>query len=218
MGWKRARSPEKIEERRNSIIKAAEKLFSKNNYEDISLNTIADKAGLAKSNVYRYFTTREEIFLTIYMSLLRPWSDDLLEFYHSLPASETPEKFAEGFLNVTLKHEGVLSLSLVLYVSLEKNSSANQLREFKRLSMEICLRHYEELKRIYPKMSLDDVILLLKLILSSMASFWGSAQPNKALKKILQEKEFQSFATNFSDDMKKAIRVYLRGFLVESSS
>jgi len=218
MSWKRARSPEEIEERRSSIIKAAEKLFRKNNYEDISLNTIADRAGLAKSNVYRYFSTREEIFLTIYMSLVSAWSEDLLQFYRALPISATSEKFADGFVKVTLNHEDMLSLCSVLFVSLEKNSSVDQLREFKRLSIKICSNHYDELKRVYPKMSFDDVVLLLKLIHSGMAAFWGSAQPNKGLKKVLEEEEFQSVAHHFTYDMKKAIQVYVRGILSNSVS
>ena len=62
MGWERARQPEQKAVRRKAILDAARSLFTDSGYDEISLNGIARSAGINKANVYRYFSSREEIF------------------------------------------------------------------------------------------------------------------------------------------------------------
>lgn len=50
------------EEIRANIIKAAKELFLKKGFETASMNMIAKKAGISKSNLYNYFFSKEEIF------------------------------------------------------------------------------------------------------------------------------------------------------------
>jgi len=66
VNWERARRPEQTAARRKEILNAAKALFAELEYEEISLNAIAREAGFSKPNVYRYFSTREEIFLAIF--------------------------------------------------------------------------------------------------------------------------------------------------------
>ena len=55
----------KKEDIRNNILIAAEHLFIKRGYEDTSLKMIAGKCNISKSNIYRYFGSKEEIYETI---------------------------------------------------------------------------------------------------------------------------------------------------------
>ena len=55
----------KKEDIRNSILIAAERLFIKRGYENTSLKMIADICNISKSNIYRYFGSKEEIYETI---------------------------------------------------------------------------------------------------------------------------------------------------------
>ncbi|WP_083776759.1 TetR/AcrR family transcriptional regulator [Acaryochloris marina] len=48
------------------MLEAAQSLFSELAYEEIGLNRIAREVGISKAKIYRYFSTREEIFLVIY--------------------------------------------------------------------------------------------------------------------------------------------------------
>ena len=75
--WKRARSPEQKRQRRAQILAAAAELYGQHGFEGVSLNSIARNAGLAKSNLYRYFSGREEIFLGLV-------ADDYAEYVDAL--------------------------------------------------------------------------------------------------------------------------------------
>ena len=46
----------------NSILEAAQKLFIKRGYEDTSLKQIADKSNISKSNIYRYYRSKKDIY------------------------------------------------------------------------------------------------------------------------------------------------------------
>ena len=61
----RARSDEHKEERLSQIKEATAELFSTCPYSKITLTTIAEKLGWSRANLYKYVTTKEEIFLEI---------------------------------------------------------------------------------------------------------------------------------------------------------
>ena len=49
----------------NKILSVAERLFIKNGYENTSLKMIAERSYISKSNIYRYYRSKEEIYETL---------------------------------------------------------------------------------------------------------------------------------------------------------
>ena len=49
----------------NKILTSAEKLFIKRGYENTSLKLIAEKSYISKSNIYRYYKSKDEIYETL---------------------------------------------------------------------------------------------------------------------------------------------------------
>lgn len=52
--------------RKEEIIESAMKLFASDGYHTTSMQKLADRCGIAKSSLYNYFTSKEEIMLTIF--------------------------------------------------------------------------------------------------------------------------------------------------------
>src|SRR6204780_305586 len=61
MGFQRARSEEQREIRRQAILDTAAAMLDVMPVSEVSLNELSRRAGLAKSNVLRYFESREAI-------------------------------------------------------------------------------------------------------------------------------------------------------------
>ena len=61
----RARSSEQKEERMEEIKRAAERQFSQRTYQSITLSTIAEELSWSRANLYKYVTSKEEIFLEL---------------------------------------------------------------------------------------------------------------------------------------------------------
>ncbi|GAB3158709.1 TetR family transcriptional regulator [Amycolatopsis stemonae] len=73
----RARRPEQKEQRRTAILTAARELALESGVRNVSLGSVATAVGLAKSNVVRYFGTREEIYLELAAGCWRDWADEV---------------------------------------------------------------------------------------------------------------------------------------------
>lgn len=75
--FQRARSEEQREARRRAILDTAAAMLDELPVAEISLNELSRRVGLAKSNVLRYFDSREAILLELLEGLLDDWLADL---------------------------------------------------------------------------------------------------------------------------------------------
>ncbi|MEO3874462.1 TetR family transcriptional regulator [Nonomuraea sp. B12E4] len=71
----RARRPEHKQQRREAILTAARELAVASGVRNVSLGAVAEAVGLAKSNIMRYFGTREEIYLILAGDEWREWGE-----------------------------------------------------------------------------------------------------------------------------------------------
>lgn len=63
--FQRARSEEQREARRQAILDVAARMLTQMPVSELTLNALARHVGLAKSNVLRYFESREAILLEL---------------------------------------------------------------------------------------------------------------------------------------------------------
>ncbi len=63
-----------------NILEAAEQLFAEKGYAGASMAEIAARAGLPKSNVHYYFSTKEALYQEVLLALLALWKQDALCF------------------------------------------------------------------------------------------------------------------------------------------
>ncbi|TYB58896.1 TetR/AcrR family transcriptional regulator [Nonomuraea sp. PA05] len=75
----RARRPEHKQQRREAILAAARELARTSGVRNVSLGAVAEAVGLAKSNIVRYFGTREEIYLELLADEWRQWAEAVAE-------------------------------------------------------------------------------------------------------------------------------------------
>lgn len=75
--FQRARSEEQREIRRQTILDTAAAMLDEMPVGEISLNELSRRVGLAKSNVLRYFESREAILLELLDRAFKRWTDEL---------------------------------------------------------------------------------------------------------------------------------------------
>jgi len=128
--WVRARSDEQIEQRISEIVDATARLFEENRYEDITFAMIAKEANFTRSNLYRYFQAKEDIFLELLKSDIAVWRKDILENF----TNENPSlrEVAKISVELILKHKRMVKLLTILFTMLEPNASLEALTAFKQ--------------------------------------------------------------------------------------
>jgi AcrR family transcriptional regulator len=77
--FQRARNDEQREIRRRAILDTAEAMLDEMPVADVSLNELSRRVGLAKSNVLRYFESREAVLLELLDDFMGRWLADLTE-------------------------------------------------------------------------------------------------------------------------------------------
>jgi AcrR family transcriptional regulator len=77
MAFQRARSEEQREIRRQAILDTAAAMLETMPVSEVTLNELSRRAGLAKSNVLRYFESREAILLELLDRAAKRWLSEL---------------------------------------------------------------------------------------------------------------------------------------------
>ncbi len=212
MDWQRATTDEKKNERKEAIYKAAFDLFKKNGYENVSFNAIASEAGFTKSNMYRYFSSKDDIFFNIFKSLFEDWSADCIQQLQTLEQNAKVEQFAETWVASSMSHPQFLDLTPILFVSLENNSSYEQLLEFKQQSMHLLYQLALEIGKVYPNIQGKNAFKFLTLSFAATANYWAAeSQQNDALTKIYQLEQFKVLKPDFKKSLTASVEIIIRG-------
>src|SRR3954465_15769330 len=95
MTFQRARSAEQRAERRQTILATAATMLTEMPVADPSLNELSPRVGLAKSNVLKYFESREAVLLELSSSELAAWVEDLATALAAVPPAAPLDERAE---------------------------------------------------------------------------------------------------------------------------
>lgn len=127
----RARSDEQKALRLSEIKLAAQRQFAERPYHEITLTTIAEELGWSRANLYKYVSTKEEIFLALDQDECHAYFEALLT---ALPdgAGFTPDVVAEIWAGIANAHRDYFRLGEILSGIIEANVGIDCLVAFKR--------------------------------------------------------------------------------------
>ncbi|EYB67428.1 TetR family transcriptional regulator [Deinococcus phoenicis] len=132
----RARSPEEKGQRRDDILRAAERLWTTTPYAELSMNQVAREAKLAKGTLYLYFDTKEELFLALLTEHLQRWLAQLTALLEER-RPRGPDDVAQVLLRSARDQEPLRRLLILLGTVLERNVrpelALNFRRDFRRM-------------------------------------------------------------------------------------
>jgi AcrR family transcriptional regulator len=131
--FQRARRPEHKDERREAILAAARELAGERPVREISLGDIARRVGLAKSNLLRYFESREDVFLRL---LLREWESWRVALTERLRSVGTTDSLAATIARTIAERPLFCDLISEMSAVLERNVSVAAVQAFKSQSLD----------------------------------------------------------------------------------
>jgi len=216
MTWIRATQPEQKKSREATILAAARKLFAAGDYENAGLNAIAREAGFTKSNVYRYFKTREDIFLRIFEEAAEDWAAGLAASLRKLRVRSSAATVANAWAKESSKHPLFHSLAALVDVSLAKNSSEEELKKFHLRSLKFYQGVLTELARIYPDISMQNIGELTLHFYYMAAGLWTGSRPGKTMQKVLKDPALADMVIHFEPSLKFGISNLIKGIRCKS--
>jgi AcrR family transcriptional regulator len=94
VGQQRARSAEAKAGRRRHILDCAAALCAHSGYDELAVADVAERAGLAKGTIFRYFPTKEDLGRALAELHLARWGDDLERRLGRLTGPPAPDAAA----------------------------------------------------------------------------------------------------------------------------
>lgn len=178
MTFQRARSAEQREERRRAILDAASAMLTEMPVSAVTLNELARRVGLAKSNVLRYFDSREAVLLELLHAAFTEWLDALRA--HT-PSAEDRGEWLAATLATSLRDRPVLCDLLASQAAvLEHNVSAEVAADFKRTALGDVAALAGIARTAVPQLG-DDALALAAAVVMSAGAIWSHTCPSAAM-------------------------------------
>jgi AcrR family transcriptional regulator len=221
--FQRARSQEQREARRQAILHAAAAMLAEMPVADVTLNELSRRAGLAKSNVLRYFESREAVLLEL---LDAAWQDWLVQLDRDLqaavdaaaPAAERSGQLAAALATSLASRPMLCDLISAQAAVLERNVSPQVAAQYKRASIAGITSLGILILGCVPELGEQDAIRLAGVTVMMTGALWPHTQPSAAmLAAYAAEPDLAAMRLDFGATLDEVLQVMTSGLLARSS-
>jgi AcrR family transcriptional regulator len=184
---------------------------------DISLRELSDRVGLAKSNVLRYFDSREAIFLEVLDVTWQSWLDDVDTALRDLavaPGDYARETAVARTVAASLADRRLLcELMSTMGAVLERNISREFARVFKRRAVDNTARLAALVTRELPALDADRSTHFAGAVLVLIAGLWPYANPTEEVAAVTAEMGMPHGADLFTSALSDGLVYQLIGLI-----
>lgn len=210
--FQRARQPHQIDLRNEEILCAALGLFQQKGLENVTLTDIGIAANTAKSNLYRYFQSREHIYLKLLQQLAAGWEKTMTASLQAIEGRSTLNKVAEAITDAFIRSEQYSVLITVINSVLEKKLEPELVVDFRSAFLERRKRFASNLTKVLPNATYEKIFPLTLHIFTHVAGLWPLCHPSLNSKKMLAQPEFAHLNLDFKTEMTKFLQLLLGSY------
>jgi AcrR family transcriptional regulator len=220
--FQRARSDAQREQRRAAVLDAATEMLSRMPVADVTLNELSRRVGLAKSNVLRYFESREAVLLELLDRALREWAGSLPPLVAEVPRRGGPALRADrlaAVLAASLASRPVLCDLLAAQAAvLERNVSTSVAARYKRATLELLDELAAVVTDVVPELAPAAAQRFCAAMLLVTGASWTYSHPSAALVAAYEaEPELAVLRLEHEEVLRELFAVLLRGLLARGA-
>jgi AcrR family transcriptional regulator len=209
--FQRARSEEQVQQRRDDIVKAARHLLETDGSASVTLVAIGKHIGLAKSNIYRYFDSREDILCEIFLQESDALADELCDGYRGIPRRNDLSNCATVFANACASRSMFCVLHTELAGTLDQHISAERLVSLKTEFARLMNRTAQALETAAPDLGENGSIAAVRMFLHQLAGCWPFCHLSDAAQTAVDNSDYSRFSQPFRKTFSQACYVILLG-------
>ena len=217
--FQRARSEEQREARRQAILGAAAAMLAEMPVAEVTLNELSRRAGLAKSNVLRYFESREAVLLELLDSAWQDWLAQLdAELADAVvagdPVPSRADRLAAAVADSLAARPMLCDLISAQAAVLERNVSPQVAAQYKRASIAGISALGALLLRSVPELGEPDAFRLAGAAVMTTAALWPHTQPSAAmLAAYAADPALAAMRLDFTGTLREVLEVLTAGLL-----
>jgi AcrR family transcriptional regulator len=216
--FQRARSEEQREARRRAILDAAAAMLDEMPVADVTLNELSRRVGLAKSNVLRYFDSREGVLLELLDAFLQDWFAEVSaalaeDVDERRTVAQQAERLAEVLARTLARRRVLCGLVGAQGAVLEHNVSVEVVVRHKRIALARLAVAADLLRRHLPELGDEAERLLFHILVLAGALAPYSSPPAGVRAAYELEPALAVLHLDLQDSLRSAIRTLLLGAL-----
>ena len=219
--FQRARSQEQREVRRQAILDAAAAMLDEMPASEVSLNELSRRVGLAKSNVLRYFESREAVLLELLDRAVHRCVAELVDELQGVDLAGSVvvrgEAVAAILAAALTRHRVLCDLVAAQPGVLEHNASVDVVLQFKRSSRDNLATLAEAVRRCLPEIGVraEGVCMMAVVMAGAM---WSHCQHSaSALAAYELDPGLGSLRFELPGALHEALATLIAGTLARSS-
>ncbi|GAA1264944.1 TetR family transcriptional regulator [Planotetraspora silvatica] len=208
-GFVRARRPEHKQQRREAILDAARDLAERSGVRNVSLGGVAAAVSLAKSNVVRYFGTREEIYLELAAEAWQEWRSTVSE---RLRTSAGPDDILAALTETLADRPLFCDLLSHMSTNLEHNVSVPAARAFKRVVLGVIAELGAQVARAHPDLTEPEGVELIGVATALAGTLYPVSNPSATLVELYaQDPDLAAACPPFLPTLRRCLAAFAAG-------
>lgn len=216
---RRARSDEDKLERRNSILRTAWRMYTREpSFSGFTMAALAKEAGLAKGTPYLYFRTKEALFLTLLESGFDAWFDVIDTRLDAREGDWTPGDAAELVVRSLRGRETLARLLSIQPAIVEHNVEFEAALRFKRHVMRRMEVTGHRLERRLPWLRAGEGARFLVHLHALVIGVWQLAEPSPVIRRVMETPELHPARVSFEEDLRFLAATLLRGMQAQAEA
>lgn len=206
-------TPEQKQLKAEAIAQAAGEIFQEKGFNQISMNEIAQRAGMSKGTLFNYYKTKEDLFMTVLLVGYQEYFAELAVFLAKHPLRSVDD-FKQFLLietgNLIEKHTALIRLNALRAPILESNSNLDDTLLNRQKLYEVSEKLSRSIHQQVTELTVDQInhiFVVQSAIISGLMNLAG-------LEKFDHRPTGQSL-TDFEVDITKEAQIVLKGYLNE---
>ena len=167
MKFQRARTEEQITNRKQEIINACKQLYLSGGYDAVNMKEISKITSISRASIYTYYSTKEEILLSLLMQCYLELEKILKADFDSRELM-SKEEYSELLAKRWSEHDLLISLTSIHYTTLEKNCPQQILNDYKTQLRPFFKTFDGGLKKFFPYITEEQIKYFAVLFFSLM--------------------------------------------------
>ncbi|MCK7546694.1 TetR family transcriptional regulator [Marinobacter koreensis] len=203
-GRLRARTEAEKIAREQHILDSAAELFVNRRYDQLTLADVAAASGLTKAALYRYFRSKELLFIAVYRRAFTALVDDA-ESRQSL-------SLPDDLPGLLVAHPLFCGLTAILHMALETGLTEQEARDFKLFLLE----RSQRLAALIQATSGHDAQRCFGFILQcqqALIGCWHMTHPPEAARRAMERPPLTVFKLEFEPALRRHIQSLYTAFL-----
>lgn len=196
------------QQRTEEILAALDRLLETNGFDRMSLSMIATEAGCTRSCLYKYFKTKEDIFLAYISKLLSEWAHDMNSSCFARKEC-TAEQFAKTWTDVALRNTKLLELLPALFCILEHNASSKSIVAFKSALYDAMGSIFVKLSSVFPNISSESLTEVLFMAVSAANGLYPMYKAGERYGDLLDRNKVPQVRIDFRAWYENTVRILM---------